>query len=68
MPYFRHLARSADPAVIVELEGEVAESPDLDAEAAAMLIHPTAVVTRHAVHEERAEDVRRRLQSVAAPR
>ncbi|MFL5871347.1 MAG: hypothetical protein ACJ75R_09715 [Solirubrobacterales bacterium] len=51
------LSRSA----IVELAGELSDQPDLDADSGALLIHPTEVITRHAVDEERIADLRSRL-------
>lgn len=48
-------------SVIVELEGELSDEPDLDADQGALLVNPTRVVTRHAVDEERVRDLRRRV-------
>ena len=47
--------------VIVELRGRLSDQPDLDADSGALLVHPTEVVTRHPIDEERVADLRRRL-------
>ena len=54
-------------SVIVELEGEPGEEPDLDAEAGALLAHPAEVVRTMPVDRERVSDLRRRLGRREAP-
>lgn len=46
--------------VIVELEGELSDEPDLDADEGALLVHPTKIVTRHPIDFERVADHPRR--------
>jgi hypothetical protein len=48
-------------AVVVELHGELSSEPDLDADEGALLVHPTEIVTQHAVDSERVEAVRKRI-------
>lgn len=48
-------------SVIVEFDGDLSDEPDLDAETGAVLVHPTEIVTRHAIDEERIRDLRARL-------
>ena len=55
-------------SVIVELEGELGDEPDLDAESGALLLLPTEVVTRHPVDHERVDDLRQRLGRTPDPR
>jgi hypothetical protein len=43
-----------DGCVIVELEGQLAEDVDLDADAGALLVRPTRIAARHAVDPRRA--------------
>jgi hypothetical protein len=47
--------------VIVELEAELSDEPDLDADSGALLVHPTEVITAHPIDGERVADLRRRL-------
>jgi hypothetical protein len=61
---YRYLvARDFDfsDVVFVELHGELSSEPDLDADEGALLVHPTEIVTQHAVDPERVEAVRRRI-------
>jgi hypothetical protein len=48
-------------SVIVELEGRLADEPDLDADSGAVLVHPSDIVTVHAVDEERIAALASRL-------
>lgn len=50
-----------DDRVIVELEGELSDELDIDADSGALLLRPSAVVTRHPVDAERVRDLRERL-------
>ena len=66
---YRYLAeRDADVAgsVIVELEGDLGDLPDLDADSGALLVHPREITTRHRFDRERFDGIRRRLQREAA--
>jgi hypothetical protein len=51
-----------DDQVIVELEGDLSDEPDLDADEGSLLVHPTEIITRHAVDFERVEDLKQRLR------
>jgi RecJ-like exonuclease len=61
---YRYLAeRNADLAnrLIVEIEGELAEEPDIDADAGALLIHPEEIVEVRPLDAERVARIRSRL-------
>ena len=49
-------------SVIVEVEGRLADEPDLDAESGAILVHPSDVVAVHPVDEERIAELSARLR------
>ncbi len=61
---YRYLAeREADveERVMVELEGEVSEDRDLDADAGALLLHPTRIVAVHGFDDELIDSLRKSL-------
>jgi|1186.fasta_scaffold437029_2 hypothetical protein len=53
--------KNLEDMVIVELNGRLSDGVDLDGDCGALLIHPTQVVTRHPIDDERIADLRRRL-------
>jgi len=65
--YFAERGGDLEDAMIVELEGELSDERDLDADQGALLVHPTEIVTTIAVDHERLADLRRRLDASANP-
>lgn len=53
-------------SVVVELNGILSDEADLDADQGVLLIHPTAILTRHPIDSERVADLRRRLAAETA--
>jgi hypothetical protein len=62
---YRYLAErdhaKVDDRVVVELEGDLSEDPDLDADAGALLLHPSRVVAVEPLRRDLVDELRARL-------
>ena len=61
---YRYLVENGgdlEDAEIVELDGDLSDDLDLDADYGALLVHPTRIVGRFPIDEERIEELRGRL-------